>query len=112
MLIKPQAACYMYNVPDWRCIYNTDLFLKVLALLRGHGVRFSDDRYNVDLVAEPLHELDVERLEAVSAGRDEVQAAVHARVGRRRLARHARLRVQKLLVFWFHEVDYRLPTRN
>lgn len=89
----------------------TNLFFEIFAFFRGHGVGLGDDRYDVDLVAEPLHELDVERLESVAAGRDEVQATMNARVRRCCLARHTGLRIQELFILRLNEVDDRLPTK-
>lgn len=85
-----------------------DLFLEQLALLGGQGVGFGDKRDDVDFVVESLHELDVQRLQTVSRGRYEVQAAVHS-VVRHRSAVHPRLGVQEILAFAVDVVDDRLP---
>lgn len=50
-------------------------------LLVGHGVRLSDDGDQVDLLVKTLHELNIESLERVAGGGDEVQASVDTGVG-------------------------------
>ena len=49
-------------------------------LLLGDCVRLGDDGHEVHLVVQLLHGDQVERLERVPRRRDQVQAAVHARV--------------------------------
>jgi len=44
-------------------VETTDLFLELLAFLGGHGVRFGDQRDDVDLLVQPLHEFNVEGLQ-------------------------------------------------
>ena len=68
------------------------MFLKIGALVGRHGVGFGNDGDDVDFVVEPLHEFDVEGLEPVARGRDEVEAAVHPAV-RDLTSHHPRLRV-------------------
>lgn len=87
------------------------LFFKIYTFLRRHRICFSDDGNDVDFIAEPLHELYIEGLEAVPAGSYEVEAAMHACVGRRRLTRHSRLGVEEFFVLRLNEVDDRLPTK-
>lgn len=41
---------------------NTYLFLKIDALVGGHGVGLGDDGDDVDFVVKTLHERDIERL--------------------------------------------------
>lgn len=67
-------------------------------LVGRHSVGLGDDRNDVDFLVQPLHELNVERLESVAGRRDEVQAAVHSRVGLARFAVHTGLRVQVLFI--------------
>ncbi|CAN8016817.1 unnamed protein product [Ixodes persulcatus] len=55
----------------------THLPLETHDLLLGECVRLGNDGHNVDFVVEHLHELDVQGLEPVAEGRDEVEAAVH-----------------------------------
>lgn len=43
----------------------TDLLLELLAFLRGEGVCFGDQRDDIDFFMQPLHELDVQGLQAV-----------------------------------------------
>lgn len=45
----------------------TDLFLELLAFLRGQGVCFGDQGDDVDFLMQPFHELNVQGLQ--SAGR-------------------------------------------
>lgn len=84
------------------------MFLKIGAFVGCHGVGLSNDGYDVDFVVEPLHELDVERLESVARGRDEVQTAVDPAV-RYLTSHHPRLGVQELLVLVLDVLDHRLP---
>lgn len=47
---------------------------------RCEGVGLRDHRDQVDTSAELLHDLDIERLEAVASGANEVQACVHTEI--------------------------------
>jgi hypothetical protein len=47
----------------------------------GEGVGFSNNRDEIDTRAETLHDLDVERLQSVSGGPNEVQATMDPEVG-------------------------------
>lgn len=67
-------------------------------LVGRHGVGLGDDRDDVDFLVQSLHELNVERLEAVAGRRDKVQAAVNSRVGLARFAVDTGLRVQVLFI--------------
>ena len=49
-------------------------------LLDGAGVRLADDGYDVDLLVDLLHHLNIKRLQAVSGGRYEVEAGVDSLV--------------------------------
>ena len=73
-------------------------------LVGRHGVRLGYDGYEVDAVVQALHDLDIERLERVS-GRDEVEAAVDARVGDGQATVHLRLGVEVLVVARIDVVD-------
>lgn len=42
----------------------TDLFLELLAFLRGESVCFSDQRDDIDFLMQPLHELNVQGLQS------------------------------------------------
>lgn len=46
----------------------------------AEGVGLGDNRDQVDTGAQALHDLDVEGLEGVSGGSDEVQASVNAHI--------------------------------
>jgi len=54
--------------------------LKLGQVSRAEGVGLGDDGDQVDAGAEPLHDLNVERLEGVAGGADEVQAGMDAEV--------------------------------
>lgn len=82
----------------------THLFLEQLHLLGGHCVRFGNYRNDVHFVAQPLHKLHIEGLQAVAGGRDKVQAAVHAAV-RDGLSLYSRLSRQIFLVLVLDEID-------
>src|SRR5262249_7325142 len=63
---------------------------------RAERVRLGDDGDEVDPRAEPLHDLDVEGLQGVAGGSDEVEAGVDAEVdlvlaARLLLLQHVRL---------------------
>ena len=47
-------------------------------LIIGEGVGFSDHRNQVDLGVQTAHDLDVERLERVASGLDEIDTGVDA----------------------------------
>jgi hypothetical protein len=47
---------------------------------RAEGIGLGNDWNEVDARAQALHDLNVERLEGVAGGADEVQAGVHAEV--------------------------------
>ena len=65
-----------------------DALLEGVEVVAGEGVGLGDDGDEVDAGAEALHDLNVERLEVVAGGPDEVQAGVHPQV---RLVRPVRL---------------------
>ena len=52
--------------------------LEFLDLPHGEAIRLGDDGDDVDLAAQLLHELQVQRLQSVAVGRDKIQAAVHS----------------------------------
>lgn len=47
---------------------------------RAHGVGLGNDGNEVDSRAESLHDLDIQRLQGVAGGSDEVQACVHTEI--------------------------------
>lgn len=47
----------------------------------GHGIALGNDRDQIDLVVHSLHELDIQGLERVTRGGNEVQAGIDTRVG-------------------------------
>ena len=53
---------------------------RITSSLFINGVRLGDDRDNVDLAVELLHADEVEALEAVAVGGDEVEARVDSSV--------------------------------
>lgn len=57
---------------------DTHPLLEQLDLLVRQGIRLGDNRHQVHTQVQALHKLDVQRLEAVSSGGDEVQARVDA----------------------------------
>lgn len=79
------------------------------ALIRRHGIRFSNNRYDVNFVMETLHELHIERLQSVTGRRNKIETAMHSTVWDLP-SRHAGFRVEELLVFRFDVVDYWHPT--
>lgn len=76
----------------------TYLFFEMGTLVGRHGVGLGDDRDDVDFLVQSLHELNVERLEAVAGRRDKVQAAVNSRVGLACFAVDTGFRVQVLFI--------------
>jgi sugar phosphate isomerase/epimerase len=53
-----------------------DAVLELLALLESEGVGLCNDRHHVDGLAQLLEDDNVNRLEAVTGGRNEVKTAV------------------------------------
>jgi hypothetical protein len=53
-----------------------DAVLELLALLKGEGVGLCNDWHNVDSLAQLLEDDNVNRLEAMTGGRNEVKTAV------------------------------------
>ena len=72
------------------------------------GVSLGDDGDQVDTSAELLHDLDIQRLEAVASGANEVQACVHTEIN---LLGSARLMLLKhvALMLVVEELDDGLP---
>lgn len=60
------------------CELLLDAVLELLALLKGEGVGLCDDRDDVDGLAELLEYDNIDGLEAVTRGRNEVETAVDA----------------------------------
>ena len=58
----------------------TDAALEFQQVGRAEGVGLCDDRNEVDTCAQALHDLNVEGLQSVAGGTDEVQAGVDAEV--------------------------------
>src|SRR3569833_148010 len=56
------------------------LLLELGQVGRAERIRLGNDGDEVDSGAESLHHLDVQRLESVARGADEVQAGVHSQV--------------------------------
>ena len=67
-----------------------------------------DHRDKVDTSAELLHDLDVERLEGVAGGSDEVQAGVHAEIDLIAALRLLLLQHERLMLI-VEELDDGLP---
>lgn len=86
-----------------------DLLLHLRQFVLGERVRFRDQRNDVHLAGQSLHELHVGRLQAVADWRDEVEAAVNARVGDV-LAVQAGFVVEKLVELLIDVVDDRTET--
>jgi len=85
-----------------------DLRLESLQLNLGNGVRLGDHRNDVHLAVQLLHAHQIQRLESVPGGADEVQADVDAAV----VARHQRsldlqLLLQIVLELGVDVVDHR-----
>ena len=78
--------------------------LELGEVCRAQGVGLGDDRNQVDTRAEPLHDLDVERLQGVAGGADEVQAGVHAEVNLFQAARLLLLQHVRLMLI-IQELD-------
>ena len=57
---------------------NTYTFLEVRNLFIGECVRLCNDWNEVDLGVEATHNLNIQRLERVASGLDEVDASMHA----------------------------------
>ena len=57
------------------CAYS---LLEESDLLVGEGIGLCDDRDEIDLGVQSAHHLDIEGLERVASGLDEVHAGVHA----------------------------------
>jgi hypothetical protein len=53
-----------------------DAVLELLALLKSERIGFCNDRHHVDSLAQLLEDNNVNRLEAVTGGRNEVKTAV------------------------------------
>lgn len=79
------------------------------ALVRRHGIRLSNNGYNVNFVVETLHKFHIEWLQSVTGGRNEIETAMHSTVWDLP-SRHAGFRVEKLLVLRLNVVDYWNPT--
>lgn len=62
------------------CKLFLDAILEDLPLLQGQTIGLGDDRNHVDRLAQLLEHDDIDWLEGVTGGRDEVQAAVDAGV--------------------------------
>lgn len=71
-------------------------------------ISLSNDGDEVDTCAELLHDLDVERLEGVSGGADEVQAGVHAEIDLIAALRLLLLQHERLMLV-VEELDDGLP---
>jgi hypothetical protein len=54
--------------------------LELRQIVRAEGIRLRDNRDQVDARAQLLHDLNVQRLQSVASGSDEVQAGVHTEV--------------------------------
>jgi hypothetical protein len=82
--------------------------LELLKVGRAEGISLSDNGDQVDTGAEALHDLNVQRLESVASGTNEVQAGVHTEIN---LLRSARLLLLKHvgLMLVVEELDDRLP---
>lgn len=62
------------------CKLLLDAFLELLALLSSQGVGLGNDGHDVDNIGELLQDDDIDRLERVTRGLDEEEAAVNAGV--------------------------------
>lgn len=87
----------------------THLLLEQLHLFWCHCVRLGDDWNNVDLVAKPLHEFHIKRLQAMPRRCNEIQTCVHTAVNQQ-FALHPWLICQILFVLGLDEIDYGHPT--
>jgi hypothetical protein len=90
------------------CEETTYPLLELEQISGAQGVGLGNDGDQVDARAQLLHDLDVERLQGVARGADEVQAGVDAQVdlvgaARLLLLQHVRL------VLVVEELDYGLP---
>lgn len=72
------------NMLDMAChrshTESTYPLLELQEILGAEGIRLGDDGNQVDTRAQPLHDLDIEGLEGVAGGTDEVQAGVDTEV--------------------------------
>lgn len=86
----------------------THLRLELGKIRRAESIGLSDDRNQVDARAQLLHDFDVERLQGVASGSDEVQAGVHTEIN---LVVTARLLLLKHIGFMLvvQELDDGLP---
>lgn len=75
---------------------------------RAQCVGLGDHGNEVDTCAELLHDLDVERLEGVAGGSDEVQAGVHAEIDLIAALRLLLLQHERLVLV-VEELDDGLP---
>jgi len=82
--------------------------LELCEVVRCEGVSLGDDGDQVDASTELLHDFNVQRLEAVTGGANEVQAGVHTEIN---LLGSARLLLLKhvALMLVVEELDDRLP---
>jgi hypothetical protein len=62
-------------------ISNTYTLLESSNLLAGHGVTLGNDRNQVDLLVQSLHELNVQGLEGVAGGGNEIKASIDTGIG-------------------------------
>lgn len=60
---------------------NTYTLLEGSNLLAGHGVTLGNDRDQVDLLVQSLHELNVQGLKGVAGGGNEIKASIDAGIG-------------------------------
>lgn len=83
LFLEPLISSFLLPIklPQHQQDRQTYSLLEGSNLLVGHGVRLGDDGDQVDLLVKTLHELNIESLERVTGGGDEVQASVDAGVG-------------------------------
>ena len=63
-----------------RIITTPYLLLELGQVGRAKGICLGDDRDQVDTGAEPLHDLNIQRLQGVAGWADEVEAGMHTKV--------------------------------
>lgn len=83
--------------------------LEQLSLLQGETIRLGNDRHNIDSLAQLLQDDNIDWLEGVTGGGDEVQAAVDAGVLDVTLTLRSQLLAQICAVLVLDVLDNRIP---
>lgn len=82
--------------------------LELAQISRAEGISLGNYGNQVDTGAEPLHNLDVKRLQGVTGWSNEVEASVHAKIDLLRATRLLLLQHVGLMLV-IKELDNRLP---